>query len=155
MSASPDGPPAFMQGPLPSTLQTGYDPNLPGPSNYAFMQSPAASTSTLPLFSGMTPGWSGGNGMTAGSGVGNAMDPAHFMWAMSSQLPMVEESSPADERSNVSGPSPMDQTDPSRQAKHARRKPPGGDGKIVKISWWRPHGQTAIAPGQPIGGMRA
>lgn len=88
--------------PLPTTLNPAYDLNLPGPSNYLNLSRPTASP------------------------VSNALNPTDFMWAMSSQLPMMEESSPADvlpEEERIKG-------------------------KIVKISWWRPHGQTAIAPGE-------
>ncbi|BEI81678.1 hypothetical protein CcaverHIS002_0208380 [Cutaneotrichosporon cavernicola] len=60
--------------------------------------------------------------------VGNTpVDPAQFVWAVSSRLPTVEDASPLD---GASGPSP-------------RREPD----RLVKVSWWRPHGKTAIAPG--------
>jgi len=67
-------------------------------------------------------------------------DPAQFVWAVSSRLPTVEEGSPNDERSVASDPSPS--AADQRRALAAGRK-----GKTVKVSWWRPHGQTAIAPG--------
>ncbi|CAK9784515.1 hypothetical protein CC85DRAFT_326061 [Cutaneotrichosporon oleaginosum] len=60
-------------------------------------------------------------------GVGAPVDPAQFVWAVSSRLPTVEDASPAD---GSTGPSP-------------RREPE----RLVKVSWWRPHGKTAIAPG--------
>jgi hypothetical protein len=68
------------------------------------------------------------------------MDPAQFIWAVSSRLPTVEESSPFDFASAGSGPSP--------KVNAGGKKLKGEEGKIVKVTWWRPHGQTAIAPGQ-------
>ena len=78
-----------------------------------------------------------------------AIDPAHFIWAVSSQLPSVEDATPVDDASSSGqvtvGPDPsLPPMGPSRP-----KKSPGKDpaAKIVKITWWRPHGQTAIAPG--------
>ncbi|GFZ45812.1 hypothetical protein JCM24511_03542 [Saitozyma sp. JCM 24511] len=131
--------------PLPGVAE-GY-PNLSGVMpNTAFaypMSTPSdsqAGSSTLPftpsMFDPSTPGF-----------MAPAVDPTQFMWAMSSRLPMVEESSPNDERTSASGPSPLG-AEGSRLRQPTRRKGAGtSDGKIVKISWWRPHGQTAIAPG--------
>lgn len=131
--------------PLPGVAE-GY-PNLSGVMpNTAFaypMSTPSdsqAGSSTLPftpsMFDPSTPGF-----------MAPAVDPTQFMWAMSSRLPMVEESSPNDERTSASGPSPLG-AEGSRLRQSTRRKGAGtSDGKIVKISWWRPHGQTAIAPG--------
>jgi hypothetical protein len=53
-------------------------------------------------------------------GMGGPVDPAQFVWAVSSRLPTVEDASPAD---GSTGPSP-------------RREPE----RLVKVSWWRPHG---------------
>ena len=75
------------------------------------------------------------------------MDPAQFIWAVSSRLPTVEEASPFDQTSNHSNPSPS-VNEPSAMAKRSRHKSEP-EGKIVKVTWWRPHGQTAIAPGKP------
>ena len=77
-----------------------------------------------------------------GNGYGNqpSMDPAQFIWAVSSRLPTVEESSPFDFASAGSGPSP--------KITSGGKKLKGEEGKIVKVTWWRPHGQTAIAPGR-------
>jgi hypothetical protein len=131
--------------PLPGVTE-GY-PNLSGVMpNTAFaypISTPSdsqAGSSTLPftpsMFDPSTPGF-----------MAPAVDPTQFMWAMSSRLPMVEESSPNDERTSASGPSPLG-AEGSRLRQSTRRKGAGtSDGKIVKISWWRPHGQTAIAPG--------
>lgn len=77
-------------------------------------------------------------GVMPSTALNPAVDPAQFVWAVSSRLPTVEEASPNDERSVASDPSPATVADPSRR----RSKD-----KTVKVSWWRPHGQTAIAPG--------
>lgn len=79
----------------------------------------------------------------------NSVDPAQFVWAVSSRLPTVEEGSPNDERSIASDPSPANMDPVQRAARQAARdaKDKREEGKTVKVSWWRPHGQTAIAPG--------
>ena len=81
----------------------------------------------------------------------SSVDPAQFIWAVSSRLPTVEESSPNDEqRSSVSGPSPKIGDPNGNGAKRSNRpfrKTTSPQEKIVKVTWWRPHGQTAIAPG--------
>ena len=75
------------------------------------------------------------------------LDPAQFIWAVSSQLPQVEESSPYEEKpSSIStGPSPLGEAGTLRKGKAKETTADGG--KLVKITWWRPHGATAIAPG--------
>lgn len=70
------------------------------------------------------------------------------MWAMSSQLPLVQEASPADERLKAGTGAAVSAEGNAEQAAEKEEK-------IVKVSWWRPHGQTAIAPGElPIVEMR-
>lgn len=73
----------------------------------------------------------------AASGQGGPVNPADFIWAVSSRLPVVEEASP--DRSTASDPSPVP-LDAARARSH-------GAGRTVKVSWYRPHGKTAIAPG--------
>jgi hypothetical protein len=65
-------------------------------------------------------------------------DPAQFIYAVSSRLPTVEDASP--ERS-AGDPSPAHSNTTSNPHTHSNMH------KTVKVSWWRPHGQTAIAPG--------
>lgn len=78
----------------------------------------------------------------------SSVDPAQFIWAVSSRLPTVEESSPNDEqRSSMSGPSP-NVGEPTARVKRPAKRLPSTQEKIVKVTWWRPHGQTAIAPGK-------
>lgn len=73
-----------------------------------------------------------------GNGAGQGpVNPTDFIWAVSSRLPVVEEASP--DRSTTSDPSPV-AMDPSRPRSQ-------NQGRTVKVSWYRPHGKTAIAPG--------
>jgi hypothetical protein len=65
-------------------------------------------------------------------------DIAQFVSAISSQMPRVQDASPQGASSSNTGPSP--QTGETGKGK-------GDKGKIVKVSWFRPHGITAIAPG--------
>lgn len=70
-------------------------------------------------------------------------DIAQFVSAISSQMPRVQDASPQGGSSNT-GPSPQTGDTNGGHAKgHS-----GDKGKIVKVSWFRPHGITAIAPGQ-------
>ncbi|ORX40132.1 hypothetical protein BD324DRAFT_260361 [Kockovaella imperatae] len=69
------------------------------------------------------------------------VDPQQLVWAFSSRLPSVE----------MSGLSSTENTPPGQPVvhppgKHDKQKPKADD-QIVKITWWRPHGKTAIAPG--------
>lgn len=95
-------------------------------------------------FSPMTPSAFGGM-MAPSPGLFNqfaapAVDPAQFVWAVSSRLPTVEEASPQDEQRSVSSdPSPANQDPAARAARRAAREQ-RDEGKIVKVSWWRPHG---------------
>lgn len=77
-------------------------------------------------------------------------DPASLIFAMSSRLPTVESGSLFNETSPASDsyipchprvPSASDQTGLDTHSRDFDEK------KIVKVTWWRPHGQTAIAPG--------
>ena len=119
--------------PLPPDL---LDPRLtapygfpPGPSSSNFSHTGMQTMPFLPV---------------SGPGMGDASDPNHFMWALSSQLPMIEETSPPN------GPaSTISQTSSGRPISRVKDKEEQGDGKVVKISWFRPHGQTAYAPGKP------
>lgn len=85
----------------------------------------------------------------------STVDPAQFVWAVSGRLPTVEEGSPNDERSVASDPSPagLERVPRLSEARGSIDTLETGAGrskdrgKIVKVSWWRPHGQTAIAPG--------
>ena len=78
----------------------------------------------------------------------SGFDPMSFIHAVSSRIPIVEEGSLHD---GASPPFPDQQTasgvlrelpSPSRPSNR------GHEEKTVKITWWRPHGHTAIAPGK-------
>lgn len=70
-------------------------------------------------------------------------DIAQFVSAISSQMPRVQDASPQAASSNT-GPSPQTgETNGGHVKVHS-----GDKGKIVKVSWFRPHGITAIAPGE-------
>lgn len=93
-------------------------------------------------------------------------DPTQFISALSSQLPQIENESPYDQgMSTVSGNSGPTPNLGEYSTKGKERAKDGGEGsKLVKVTWWRPHGavsipfdtllrgtdvpQTAIAPGQ-------
>jgi hypothetical protein len=66
-------------------------------------------------------------------------DIAQFVSAISSQMPRVQDASPQGASSSNTGPSP--------QTGDPNTKGNADKGKIVKVSWFRPHGITAIAPG--------
>jgi hypothetical protein len=70
-------------------------------------------------------------------------DIAQFVSAISSQMPRVQDASPQGASSSNTGPSPQ-----TGDSSGAQQKGKGDKGKIVKVSWFRPHGITAIAPGQ-------
>lgn len=68
------------------------------------------------------------------------MDLAQLVMTVSSQLPTVEESSPTDEAPSLPASNP-------ERLSSGTAKQRDDVGKIAKITWWRPHGLTAIAPG--------
>jgi hypothetical protein len=69
----------------------------------------------------------------------NAIPAADFASLFSSRLPTAQTGSSSDTSTNeaVSGISPT-----------VRPEDKGAKGRVVKVTWWRPHGQTAIAPGK-------
>jgi hypothetical protein len=69
----------------------------------------------------------------------NAIPAADFAWLLSSRLPTAQAGGSSDTSPNeaVSGISPT-----------VRLEDKGGKGRVVKVTWWRPHGRTAIAPGE-------
>jgi hypothetical protein len=74
----------------------------------------------------------------------SAFDPSHFVSAMSSKLPTVEDERTAAEELPIPGT-----ISPSGGTQLIGSTPNGGTRyrKTVKVTWWRPHGRTAIAPG--------
>lgn len=73
------------------------------------------------------------------------LDPAQFIWAVSSQLPTVEESSPYEERGSSISTGPSPNVGENGMIRKGKGRDIGADGgKLVKITWWRPHG--AVSP---------
>ncbi|WVQ94609.1 hypothetical protein IAU59_001689 [Kwoniella sp. CBS 9459] len=75
----------------------------------------------------------------------SAFDPAQVVMALSSRLPLVEETSVHEEMA----PPVIPYTGSSALRSTATTVPPNTtrEDKVVKLTWWRPHGQTAIVPG--------
>ncbi|WVF67007.1 hypothetical protein IAT40_001750 [Kwoniella sp. CBS 6097] len=112
---------------LYSTTTTGYKPfEIPQTNNSLnTIFNPSADTifNTVP-----SPDWL------------SAFDPAQVVMALSSRLPLVEESSVHEEVAPTT----------TARAGHLEPSIPTtvtGEDKVVKLTWWRPHGQTAIVPG--------
>lgn len=109
------------------------------------MATPVADPHTASTLSQILPGISPSNSSFLNpNGVSpmGEFDIAQFVSAISSQMPRVQDASPQAGSSNT-GPSP--QTGDSTGGHKAKSGDKGG--KIVKVSWFRPHGITAIAPG--------
>jgi hypothetical protein len=127
--------------PLPmadiSTFSTIFNSLHPGEDHTFGPGAVGASTSTR------IPPPSGNISNQFGQLTPSNLDPAQFIWAVSSQLPQVEESSPYDERSISTGPSP----NVGEKARRRREKGKEVEGsKLVKITWWRPHGAVSAHP---------
>jgi len=142
----------------PSSFQVLFN-TLHPPEDHTFV--PGAMGGKIP---GFVYGQAGPSN-SLGEGTPYDFDPAQFISALSSQLPQIEDESPFDERvgtvSGGSGPTPNMGEQVSRKGKE--RANDGEGSKLVKVTWWRPHGavspswfdsesrtdqQTAIAPGQ-------
>ena len=81
----------------------------------------------------------------------STFDPASLIFALSSRLPTVETGSVDDETSpNANFLLPFQDAVVSGSSGHSLIKNGGAkdEKKTVKVTWWRPHGQTAIAPGE-------
>ncbi|KAK8853507.1 hypothetical protein IAR55_004214 [Kwoniella newhampshirensis] len=78
----------------------------------------------------------------------SSFDPAHFVLAMSSRLPTVEEGDGSlPDTTTPDLPTIASAVTVDDQRKPTITKGKSSDEKIVKVTWWRPHGQTAITPG--------
>jgi hypothetical protein len=76
---------------------------------------------------------------SSGQELESSFDPAQFIWAVSSQLPQVEDVSPRDGRIALDGPSPN-----IGEVGLSEGRQDGAEGsKLVKITWWRPHGAVS------------
>ncbi|WWC61511.1 uncharacterized protein I303_104095 [Kwoniella dejecticola CBS 10117] len=76
----------------------------------------------------------------------STFDPAQVVLALSGRLPVVEDGSVHEDRPAASDTSSVNQ-DRLMFGRAAVDKNLNDDDKVVKVTWWRPHGQTAIVPG--------
>jgi len=75
-------------------------------------------------------------------------DPTQFISALSSQLPQIEDEPPFDEQNGTVSGGPAGTPDLGEQAsKKGKERGDDGEGsKLVKVTWWRPHGAVSISP---------
>jgi hypothetical protein len=102
---------------------------------------------------GKIPGFVYGQaGLSASTSANNEIpydfDATQFISAMSSQLPQIEDESPFDARAGTvsggSGPTPeIGEQGISKKGKE-RANDEGQGSKLVKITWWRPHGAVSL-----------
>ncbi|ORY23128.1 fungal-specific transcription factor domain-domain-containing protein [Naematelia encephala] len=125
----------------------------------AFVQNPQADAGSLSWLSGDDPTLTNFSGVDLPEFEPSAFDSmppdllgrSAFVMAMSSRLPTVEESSTLDETSPVgltargTRETPSQITPGTTSVTHLHKQE--DKEKVVKLTWWRPHGQTAIAPG--------
>lgn len=74
------------------------------------------------------------------------VDPFELIMAFSSRMPEVEQTSVQD-RISPNSESGLSAGRTGGSGRVSRRSKDGAD-TFVKVTWWRPHGQTAIAPGK-------
>ena len=83
------------------------------------------------------------------------IDPTALLSALSSQIPIFEDLTPTGQMGLIGEPkgtvggapghgSEMETAGPSRNAAGRGRR----DSEVHRIVWWRPHGDTALAPGE-------
>jgi len=129
-TAFPTPPPHFFSpaNPLPNTTE---------PPAGTYQQDVTDTATQVPLHSSLPTGWP------------SDVDPFELIMAFSSRMPEVEQTSVQD------GISPSSdavlstgKASGNGSASIARRDKEDGGKNYVKVTWWRPHGQTAIAPGE-------
>jgi len=123
----------------PSSFQVLFN-TLHPPEDHTFV--PGAMGGKIP---GFVYGQAGPSNTSLGETTPYDFDPTQFISALSSQLPQIEDESPFDERigpvSGGSGPTPDIEEQASRKGKERTN---GGEGsKLVKVTWWRPHGAVS------------
>ena len=69
------------------------------------------------------------------------LDPMDIVSALSQQMPIVEDSSP------INNPFLPVTSHQSRIPHGLKSMEEREEGKVYNVTWWRPHGDTAIAPG--------
>jgi hypothetical protein len=126
----------------PSSFQVLFN-TLHPPEDHTFV--PGAMGGKIP---GFVYGQAGPSNASLGEGTPYDFDPTQFISALSSQLPQIEDESPFDERvgtvSGDSGPTPNMGEQASRKGKE--RANDGESSKLVKVTWWRPHGAVSVRP---------
>jgi hypothetical protein len=132
--------------PAPQTESLALDPSsfsvlfntLHPPEDHTFV--PGA-------MGGKIPGFVYGQAGPSNQDMPYDFDPAQFISALSSQLPQVEDESPYDQgmgtASGGSGLTPEVGQQTSRKGKE-RAKEDGEGSKLVKVTWWRPHGAVSL-----------
>jgi hypothetical protein len=124
----------------PSSFQVLFN-TLHPPEDHTFV--PGAMGGRIP---GFVYGQAGSSDL--GESTPYNFDPAQFISALSSQLPQVEDESPFDERigtvSGVSGPTPGI-GEPATSKGKGKANGEGEGSKIVKVTWWRPHGAVSVS----------
>jgi hypothetical protein len=125
----------------PSSFQVLFN-TLHPPEDHTFV--PGAIGGKIP---GFVYGQAGSSNADLVEPIPYDFDPAQFISALSSQLPQVEDESPFDERigtvSGVSGPTPGIGEQVTRKGK-GKANGEGEGSKIVKVTWWRPHGAVSV-----------
>lgn len=136
----------------PSSFQVLFN-TLHPPEDHSFI--PGAMGGKIPgfVYGQSQPGPSSSSVQNTLGGITSAPNfgPAQFIWAVSNQLPQIEDSSPYDERTGTfsggSGPSPHlgELTSRHGNGKGKEKEIDGEGSKLVKITWWRPHGAVRVS----------
>lgn len=127
-AAFPTPPPHFF-----SPVNHVPEPTRSASGNY---QQPSETKPDAPMPISLPMGWP------------SDVDPFELIMAFSSRMPEVEQTSAQDGISPSSDAMTSTcRTSASAITSAARRDTGQGGKNYVKVTWWRPHGQTAIAPG--------
>jgi len=111
--------------------------HLPTAYTTSSLQAPCSSTMQMPSTENLATGWP------------SDVNTFELMMALASRMPQVEQSNLQEDLSPTSDTNVSarlvdtnNTTVATRQSSSERSK------QFVKVTWWRPHGQTAIAPGR-------
>ena len=113
------------------------------PEDHTFV--PGAMGGKIP---GFVYGQAGPSNASLGETTPYDFDPTQFISALSSQLPQIEDEAPFDERTGAVSGGSGTTPDLGEQAsgKGKERGDAGEGSKLVKVTWWRPHGAVSISP---------
>jgi hypothetical protein len=126
----------------PSSFQVLFN-TLHPPEDHTFV--PGAMGGKIP---GFVYGQAGPSTTSVGEGTPYDLDPTQFISVLSSQLPQIEDESPFDERvGTVSGSGPTPEMGEQASRKGKERAHDGEGSKLVKVTWWRPHGAVSFSSG--------